>query len=121
MDTMRDGTDQRGMMVLFSMWIPPAEYPTWHERGYDPGTPEQMHYMLKEEAQGCDGQFGHTYWAERHPYYTGKELKGYVWLPGIQMHEVPSCIRHETVIDYRDGRVFMCAIIDRTTVPAWAS
>lgn len=111
-------------MTSFTMWIPPAQYPTWHERAYDPGTPEAMYHLLDNEAlalrtgTGIHGEFGHTYWAEQHPYYTTK-MKGYVWLPGIQMYEVPGDIRRNCALDYRDGKVFLCAVVDENMVPSW--
>ena len=30
---------------------PAAQYPTWHERAYAPGTPESMYMMLQDEAR----------------------------------------------------------------------
>lgn len=98
-------------MAPFEMWLPPAQYPTWHERAYVPGTPESMWMTLQDEAEGCHGEFGHTFWAEYHPSYTSW-LMGYVLLPGIKYSEVPGYMRRDAVIDYRDGRVFLKAAVD---------
>jgi hypothetical protein len=107
-------------MTSFEMWLPPAQYPTWHERAYFPGTPEAMHMLLKDEAEGCKGEFGHNFWGEHHPSFTSW-MTGYVWLPGIQMYEVPLYLRRDTVLDYRDGRVFLKAAVDSSMgAPAWA-
>lgn len=111
---------QEFVMDPFEMFLPPAQYPTWHERAFSPGTPQSMWFTLQEEAAGCRGEFGHTFWGEHHPAYT-TNLMGYVWLPGIKMHEVPGHMRQNAVIDYRDGRVFLRAIVDsRMGAPAWA-
>jgi hypothetical protein len=108
-------------MTPFENFIPPAQFPTWHERSYAPGTPQSMWFVLQDEAkEGSEGQFGHHYWAERHPAYTEK-LMGYVWLPTIKFNEVPGHMRGQCVIDYRDGRVFLRAIVDGSMVPAWMS
>jgi hypothetical protein len=107
-------------MSQFEMWLAPAEYPTWHERAYVPGTPESMHMVLEDEAEGSHGEFGHTFWGEHHPSYTSW-MTGYVLLPGIKMHEVPGYIRGDTVIDMRDGSVFLKAAVDSSMgAPSWA-
>jgi hypothetical protein len=87
----------------------PMDLPSWHERSYVPGTPYSMHDVMSFE-HGCYGEFGHHYWAELHPFYN-EELKGYVWLPGVKLYEVPQYMRNDTFAD-KHGRVFLRTIVD---------
>jgi hypothetical protein len=117
---MRTDPHQELVMDPFEMFLPPAQYPTWHERAFFPGTPEAMHMLLEDE-HGARGEFGHTFWGEHHPAFTSW-MTGYVWLPGIKMHEVPGYIRPDTVLDYRDGRVFLKAAVDPSMgAPEWTT
>lgn len=89
----------------------PLHHPTWHERAYSPGTPEHMHFLLREEARGTTGQFGHHYWQEFHPYYTRYPM-GVVRLFDVMMHEVPMEMRQHSTVDSQ-GRVWMTVMIDK--------
>jgi hypothetical protein len=104
-------------MTPFENFTPPAQFPTWHERSFVPATPQSMWFILQDEAKGCQGEFGHTYWGEHHSAFTDN-LMGYVWLPGVEFQELPGHLRSKCVIDYRDGKVFLRAIVDsRIGVP----
>lgn len=106
-------------MTPFENFIPPAQFPTWHERAFAPATPQSMWFTLQDEAKGCRGEFGHVYWGEHHPAYTDN-LMGYVWLPGIEFQQMPMHMRRNAVIDYRDGKVFLRAVVDSSMdAPAW--
>lgn len=98
--------------------LEPYEHPTWHERSYAPGTPQSMWFVLQDEAkEGSEGQFGHHYWAERHPSFTDK-LTGLVWLPSISINEVPVNLLDDVMVD-NCGKVYLIAIVDSAVVPSW--
>jgi hypothetical protein len=100
--------------------LEPYEHPTWHERSYAPGTPMSMWFTLQDEAKyGCEGSFGHRFWAERHPAFTDK-LTGLVWLPSITIYEVPRHTLGNVLVD-RHGNVYLKATVESAILPSWVA